>query len=572
MKETIGLDIGSHSIKLVGVKKTSRGIILTHLGIKEIPYGKKDEKEVSELLKELVREVGLKNKKVSTSVSGSGVIIRRILLPSMPKGELSEAVRWEIKAHLPFPIETAQIDFHLLDEFIEEGVKKFDLMVVACPKDLIKRTLAMVEGAGLQITHLDVAPFALWNVLISSNLFKPDETIALVDLGAEKTGIHIFKDGTLQFYREILPAGMDLTRALTEEIPHKESPQALYEEAERIKQEIGIPSESQPKGKFEEPINLSKITFLLRPLLERIAGETRRSMDYFRTQFNVDRIHRVLLTGGGAGLKNLLPYLADELNCPVQYLNPLKGFLFDSKKIDTETIEQKGSAWTVAFGLALPEPKRIELLQLEKPFSLKVQFIKWIPIIAPLITLITFISIIWVMDGKVAMTQKELERNQAKVTDIETLRSKLMLLKEKEEKIKQELSLYPSSISTPVPYRAILSEIHQILPENMTLTHLEVHRKGKPLKKELKGLMAQTSDSENEEKEIYFAGLVFGTDLNCLNSLAQFIERLEKSPWFKNVKLISAVENKSYNWPSSEFEILSDLALSDGKRTERPSL
>ena len=38
MTETIGLDIGSHSIKLVGLKMTSQGPFLTHAGIRKIPY------------------------------------------------------------------------------------------------------------------------------------------------------------------------------------------------------------------------------------------------------------------------------------------------------------------------------------------------------------------------------------------------------------------------------------------------------------------------------------------------------------------------------------------------------
>lgn len=571
MTEMIGIDIGSHSIKLVGLKMTSKGPFLTYLEIQEIPYGKTEVKEVSEILSGMVRRAGLRGKKVRVSLSGSGTMIRQVIIPSMPKSEMKEAVRWEIRGHLPFPIDTAQIDFHLLDEFVEEGVKKLNLMVVACPENLIKRTLAILEGTGLKITHLDVAPFALWNVLIFLNLLPPNETISILDLGAEKTGIHIFKDGILQFSRDITPAGMDMTRAIMEEIPSKETPQTLYEEAERIKEEVGIPSESQPKGRIKGPINLSKISFLLRPWLERMAGEIRRSMDYFRSQFNVERIDRVLLTGGGAGLKNLLPYLANELNCPVEPVNPLKGILFDSKKIDPETIEQKGSAWTIAFGMALPEPKRIELLPVQKPFHFKIQFSKWIPIITPLVTLFLFLWIIWVMEGKLATTQKELEQKRSKVADIEALRSRLRLLKEKEEKVKQELSLYPSSISRPIPYRVLLREIHQMLPENMTLSRLEIHRKGKPLKKELKGPKAQPPDSQTEGKEIGLAGFVFGTDLTCLNSLAQFIERLENSPWFKNVRLISAEENKSYNQPSSEFEILSDIVLTDGKTTERPS-
>jgi len=570
MPETIGLDIGSHAIKLVALKMTSKGPFLTHLGIRKIPYGVVEIKELSEILKQMLRQSGIKTKRVRMSLSGSGSIIRRIIIPSMPKSEMKEAIRWEIKAHLPFPIEKARIDFHILDEFVEDGVKKLDLIVVASPEDLIERTLSIAEGAGLQMTHLDAAPFALWNALSSWDWLKKEEAIALIDLGAEKTGIHIFKDGILQFSREVTPAGADITQAIMEEISSKETPQTLYEEAERIKQEVGIPSETQPKKMSKESVHLSKISFLLRPLLEKMTGEMRRSMDYFRNQFNMERVDRVLLTGGGANLKNLSSYLTHELNCPVQLFNPLKGILFDPKKIDPQVLDEEGSSLAIAFGIAIPEPKRIELLPAREPIFTRIQITKWIPIIAPLITLSIFFWIVWDMNGKLVSLQKELDLKKAKVANIEALKSRLKLLKEKEEKIKQELSLYPSSLSTPVPYREILRVIHQILPENMTLTHLEIHQKGKPIQKETKALKPE--GSQTDEKEIYLSGLVFGTDLNCLNALAQFIERLENSPHFKNVRLISADENKSYNRPSSEFGILSDIVLIKEKRLERPSL
>jgi len=67
MSEMIGLDIGSHSIKLVGLNMTPRGPILTHIGIKEIPYGPESEDPafISETIKALYREIGLKPGKVN---------------------------------------------------------------------------------------------------------------------------------------------------------------------------------------------------------------------------------------------------------------------------------------------------------------------------------------------------------------------------------------------------------------------------------------------------------------------------------------------------------------------------
>ena len=81
MAEMIGLDFGSHSIKLVGLKRTSKGPFLTHLGIKEIPYGsdKEDANTVSEALRTLVSEVNLKTKKVNTLVRFPLLLLRYLV-------------------------------------------------------------------------------------------------------------------------------------------------------------------------------------------------------------------------------------------------------------------------------------------------------------------------------------------------------------------------------------------------------------------------------------------------------------------------------------------------------------
>jgi type IV pilus assembly protein PilM len=562
--ETIGLDIGSHSIKLVGLKMTSKGPFLTCVGMKEIPPGKDKENvnTISEILKTLVKEVGLKTNKVNLTVSGSGVQIKKISIPFLPKAELKQAIRWEIKDQLPFPVETAQIDFHILKEYVEDNVKRLDLMVVACPKHLVDRTLSIVEGAGLQPTHLNVGSLAIWNTLLAWDRIKKEETVALVDMGAEKTGIYIFKNNILQFGREVTPAGADITRAIMEGIDSSGEPELIYERAEGIKQEMGIPSErdqeilrkAQDAAQQAKDTKLSKISFLVRPVLERLAAEIGRSLDYYRSQFNEERIDRILLTGGGANLKNIVSYLANELQLPVEHFNPLEKSLFDSKKIDAQLLDQMGSIFTIAAGIALPEPKRIELLPAKEPFLSKVQIGKWIPILAPGITFVILIAIILYMNGQVTAIQKERDIKMAKVANLETIQAKLKLLKEKDLQVKEKLSLFPSAMIVSVPYRDILREVSQILPDNVTLTLLTVQNKGKNSKGE-----SQT----NEGMEFHISGLAFGSDESCLTALALIIERLERSPLFNNVKLVSADENKLYTRPGAGFEIVCDINLAN---------
>jgi type IV pilus assembly protein PilM len=555
MSETIGLDIGSHSIKLVGLKMTPKGTILTHAGIKIIPYGaeREDLNLISETIKSLYREVGLKPGKVRLTVSGSGVNITRITIASMPKAELKEAVRWEIKDHLAFPVESAKIDFHILEEFIEDNVKKLDLIVVACPEHLIDRTLSIAKGAGLQPTHLDVDPFALWNALLAFDRPGKEKVVALIDLGSNKTDIHIFKDGILQFTREVTPAGEDITRAIMEGIVSEEEPHLLYERAEKIKHGIAIFSKDFLERKDNEAISLSKISFLVRPVLEKLAAEIGRSLDYYKNQFHVERIDRLLLTGGGSNLTDIASYLSGELRLPAEQFVPFRNILLDSKKIDPQVIkslDKMSPLFTVATGAALPETKRIELLPVKPSYWSKARLEKTIPVVSTLILLLVFLLIFWKMSGQVADLQKERDDKISRVKTLETLQAKLVLLKDKEKQIKQNLSVFPSSMIVNVPFQDVLKSIRHIVPDNVTVTSLSVQDKSKTSKEE---------PQANEGRELQIKGLAFGSDFQCLTAIAQLIEHLEKSPLFKNAKLVTAEENKLYNQHGTEFEIVCDI-------------
>jgi type IV pilus assembly protein PilM len=467
-----------------------------------------------------------------------------------------------MKEHLPFPVETAEIDFHILNEYEEDHVKRLDLLVVACPKHLIDRTLSIAKKAGLRPAHLDVGPFAIWNAFTALKAGKKEETVAVIDLGSEKTSICLFRDGILKFSREVTPAGADITRAVIEGIGSLGDSELIYERAERIKQEMGIPSESRQEQLSDKSASLSKISFLVRPVLERLSAEIRRSLDYYRSQFNEERIDKLLLTGGGANLKNIVSYLASELRLPVEHFNPLSKILFDSKKIDAQLLDQMGPLFTVAAGMALPEPKRIELLPAKEPFLSKIQVRKLVPVLAPLITVLIFLAIILYMNGQVRVIQKELDMKKAKLANLDVLQAKLKILKEKDIQLKEKLSQFPSSMIVSVPYRDILREFNDILPNNVSLTHLSVQSKGKPLKKGPPASKPQEGESQKDEgRELYITGIVFGSDSRCLTALAQMIERLERSPLFKSVRLASADENKLYTQPGAEFEIVCDINL-----------
>jgi type IV pilus assembly protein PilM len=562
MSEIIALDIGSHSIKLVNLRMTSRGPFLTHAGIKEIPYGPEGEDPtfISEAIKALFREVGLKPGKANLTISGAGIYIRRIALPSMPRAELREAVRWEMKGHLPFPVESAQVDFLVLGESAGKDPKDLDLITVACPRTLVDRSLAIAEGAGLRPIHLEVGPLALWNLLLTLDHFEKEAVTGLVDLGAEKTGIYLFREGILQFSREVTPGGTDLTRAVMEGLESDEEHSLLYQRAEKIKLDMGIPSKTFYQRNGDQSINHSKIPYLVRPVLERLMAEIGRSLDYYRNQSHLEKIDRLFLSGGGANIKNIAEYLSDTLRLPVERLNPFEKILYDSKKIDAQFLHQRGPALADALGTALSARKRIELLPAKEPYWSKTRMERGVLRLSALILLLTFLWIIWDMSGQVSALKKEANEKMAKVKTLEMLQTKLALLKEKENKMKANLSLFPSSAISPVPFREALTAVSGIVPENAMVALLSIQTDKKPSKE---------GSPANGAYELLIKGITFGRDDRCLKALARMIEGLEKSSLFNNAKLVSADENKSYNQPGVGFEIVCDMEFNHQNKGEK---
>ncbi len=565
MARTIGLDIGSHSIKLVGVEMTSKGPFLTHVGIKEIPYGEQREDPgfVSEVLRALYKEADLKPGRVNLSLSGADIHIRRISLPTMPKSELREAVRWELRNHLPFAVESAQIDFHLLREFSEKDLRKLDLIAAACPKNLIDRAIAIAEAAGLKPVHISVGPFALWNLLLALGHLEKEGTTALVELGAGRTGLYLFQDGNLQFAREITPGGIDFTRAVMEGIGEEGDPKRLYDQAERIKYEMGISPKVSYERLSDAPQDRSKIPFLVRPVLERLLGEIGRSLEYYRNQSHLERIDALLVTGGGANLKNISDYLSANLGLPVERVNPFDAVRFDAKRIDPQFLHLHGIAFAVALGISLPDRRRIELLPKKEPYWFKGKTERWIPGAAALLTLLAFLWIVWDTTAKVSILTKERDEKVAKAKAVEMLQTKFALLKEKESKMKAALSLFPSSTLMAVPFQSALKRIGEIVPENVTVTSLSIRPEKLPPDK----APSKEGKAPNGEYALRIEGIAFGNDFQCLTSLARLIEGLERSSLFGNAKLVSASENKSYNRPGVGFEITCEMRGEEGPRS-----
>jgi len=293
-----------------------------------------DASRVIEAIKGLISKTNIRVKDVALSLSGhSSVIIKRVSLPQMSEDELSESIKFEAEQYIPFDIEDVNLDFQILG--LAEKENMMDVIIVAAKKDKINEYVTVTKEAGLSPVIVDVDAFALENMYELNYEGKPEENVAIVNIGASMININILKGGISVFTRDSTVGGNLHTEALQKEFT------ISYANAEKLKQEGSM-----------EGISKDDVTALLVSASEDIITEISRSFDYFRDTTNYENINEIILCGGGALTMGFVPLLAERAGINVKVAEPLKN-IYIPESFDKEYLNKVEPIVSVAVGLAL---------------------------------------------------------------------------------------------------------------------------------------------------------------------------------------------------------------------------
>ncbi len=350
----IGLDIGSHAVKLVEIDQSKKVMSLKNFGVIGLPREAivegyiKDKEAVSSAIKSLVRNLKARNKNVATSISGFSVIIKKIMMGHKDESELEATIQEEAEQYIPFDINDVNLDFDILapedasgeasEERPSEESDRMEVMLVAAKKDIIDDYVALLGLAGLNPTVLDVDAFALQNAFeASTDVEEAKGCVALVNVGAEELGINAIKNGVSMFTRDSSFGGAQITEAIMSEFD------VDFEGAEKIKLG-GIEIEKEKIGALEE---------IFKSIVTDWVREITRALDFLSSAFPEDNIEKILLAGGSCRTPGFQKYLESETNIPVAELNPFAKLTIDEKYFDAKYLEFMAPQAAVAVGLAL---------------------------------------------------------------------------------------------------------------------------------------------------------------------------------------------------------------------------
>ncbi len=335
----VGLDIGSKTLKVVDLVETKSGHSLKKIGLLDVPPGVieegviKDPEVAADLIRQLFKNFGVREQNVAISIGGYSIIVKKINVQTMTEEQLQETIQFEAEQYIPFDIADVNLDFQILGEN-ENNPNQMSVLLVAAKKEMVNDYIDLVQMAGLNPCIIDVDAFALQNIF-EMNYALEDENVALIDIGASKTTLNILKGTTSVFMRDVSLGCGQINQKIVS------MADCSMEEAEEIK--FG----EQPDKVGEEDLNE-----IISSVVADWCTEIRRALDFFNSTYPEDQIRRIVLSGGGANIKDFRNLLASETSADVEIINPFANIQVNHDRFDANHIQQIAPQVAICMGLA----------------------------------------------------------------------------------------------------------------------------------------------------------------------------------------------------------------------------
>jgi len=349
--QLVGIDIGSHSIKVAEVEDSKHGMVLKNFGMIALPSEAimdgsiKEMEVVSAALKNLLKNLSIKNKNSATSISGYSVIVKKITIPKKAEEVLEKSIQHEAEQYIPFDIKDVNLDFQILSSEMEEEADQeeiqrkqdlMDVLLVAAKKDIVDEYISLFHLSELNPVVLDIDAFALQNVFEISSADQSG-CHALVHIGAQQLTINVVREGISVFTRDSSYGGAQITGEIQRKF------EISYEEAERMK--LG----ATPIGTDKRPI----LEDIFSSTVMRWSQEIKRALDFVAGTFVDTKVDDILLSGGSSLIPGFSKYLSTETDLPTAMLNPFSNLMVKEKLFDAAYLNYCAPMAVISIGLAL---------------------------------------------------------------------------------------------------------------------------------------------------------------------------------------------------------------------------
>lgn len=509
----VGLDIGTRYIKVAQVKRKGSKYSLEKYGVikllPEIIVDREimDREVLVESFKNLIKESGLERKTVSIVTAGKNVIAKKVEFKTPKARDFNDAIQKLAQENIPFNLKEVVIDYKKLRE--KQG--KTELLLIGVKNESIYPWIDVLKESGFVPANIDIAPIVLQAIYKANNYIKKEGSCLIVNVGFEHTLVMIVKDNCYLMDDEI-PLGV---RSFIEEIQRVCGVRA--EEATRI-----------IRGEKIEGVNDEAVSNAIDTTAKRLLNRIERVLP------EMSEWSSIVIGGGGASIKEIRQIFSEHFKIECEIGNPLK-------EVECNiTPPEVPNAFDIAIGLAISKLEKVNINLLpieERPVEknkLKEFIRSGFPIYIPVFIFLILGAIgmnLIVKQKRIENEIKEMELQQKelapKVAEVQALIKREKAISEKIEVIKK--------LSTSKYLRIkFLDEINRLIPEYTWLTSI------------------------NEDNIVDSLGAINFTARGVTTSnfaVSNFMQRLEASQCFIDVKLSFTQRNEIAGTETTEFEI-----------------
>lgn len=520
----ISIDFGQAFLKAAYMEYSGGAFGLLGYDLKKNTSPEINKAEAINFIKAFLKAHAISTKETYLTISEPGsVIIRQVNLPAISAAEMLEAIKWQLKPEIPFDLAGAVIDWEVVKEYTDpDGAKKNEVTCVLARQDVIAKYLSIAGECRLDTVKISTSHFNYANLL---SFLEPKPGIAAVlDTGAKEGALSLYKNNKLIFTRSLAFSSDRFTRYLAGTlVSDKGKIELSLEAAEEIKRAFGIPKQEDAVLKGE--IRAFHVMSMIRPLLESLKNELKRSFDYFSAKFKEEPPVVLYLAGGGANIKNLDWYLNKELAIGVLRL-PLpasvKVNISGKEKLDNDLAQIASAIGAVVagpLGASLLPPE----VRAQKAEALQRSFLR----VASIVLAAIFLFSLFVVRFQVRDYRSRLRNERMHLDSI----GEVKVFKEKMDSLK---ALVNNVLGSRVPVEGLLRVIAGICPGNIKLSELSM---------------------DQRNNSVILKGVVSGSNDDFEKTLVSFIDKLEAVTFFKNATVVNSRDNSGLH----EFQIKCDL-------------
>lgn len=349
MARIVGIDLGSHSVKVVRLEPKGRGgfevlawgeaILPEPIEGSEASMSLADRHSVA--LDELKQRGLLEGDVFVTGLPGDAAAVRTLKFPFSDPKKIAEALPFALESEIPLDLDEIVLSWAVLGTPArgkKDGSNETEVLVAWARKDAVQDLLDQLAVHGIDPRHVEFDALALDDLfdglfdaqersegaaggegptqmelrtpggtVIEVGEGAPDPATAIVDIGHRRTTVCVLAGGRVISAHSILHGGADATRALSRAIG------LPLVEAERGKRKEAFIEVTGARAQFPEQQQISEV------LKNAYAPIVRRLRQIFQATISTSRVRvvKVILVGGGSRVLNMDRHLAEELNIKV---------------------------------------------------------------------------------------------------------------------------------------------------------------------------------------------------------------------------------------------------------------